>query len=287
MQIVESGSFAAAATRLHITQSSVSARIKELESYFGVPLFTRQRPQKAELTAKGEALLQGARELIAFSQQLRLRVSDDVLSGGVIRLGVVGHLANTNLAQAIVTMRQSYPSLMLDIHVDLSRALLELVDAGKLDAAIVAGNYADDSMVYRDVFSDEFVWMVAGGKDLPNGSLTPEMLARWPILSFNDKSYHYPAIRRWFSDAGVPFVASLTTNNMNLLADLVAAGEGVALLPVSRYKNRLLNGDLKVLPATPSLPPVKFSLAHRVEADKVVTWLAQRFAQTYADLLNH
>ena len=56
VSIVENGGFAAAAERLHTTQSAVSARIKELEKYLGIALFDRSS-HRARLTAKGEELL--------------------------------------------------------------------------------------------------------------------------------------------------------------------------------------------------------------------------------------
>src|SRR5690606_28537669 len=89
VRIVEKGSFAAAAEALHTTQSTVSARVKELEHYFGVELFDRSS-HRAQLTAKGRELFGMSRHVVGELEQLRDRIADKQALTGTLRLGVVG-----------------------------------------------------------------------------------------------------------------------------------------------------------------------------------------------------
>src|SRR5688500_11898957 len=89
VQIVEQGSFAAAADAMHTTQSTVSARVKDLEHYFGVNLFDRSS-HRAKLTPKGRELYAMSRQVVGALEKLRERISDRSSLTGTLRLGVVG-----------------------------------------------------------------------------------------------------------------------------------------------------------------------------------------------------
>lgn len=277
VQIVERGSFAAAAQQLHVTQSTISARIKELEDFFGVPLFRRSKIQKAELTPKGHDLLEGARQLISFAQYLQHQISDKEKLTGLVRLGVVGHLAATSMPYVVSKIRTEYPGIKLVLHVDLTATLLELLRAGKLDAAFVAGRPADHSLICKSLEKDRFVWMASPALNIPKTDITPSDLVAWPILSFSDKSHHYPVIKQWFAEAKTPFSATIASNNMDLLANLAIRGEGVALLPKSRYAKQIAAGDLQVVNTKPESSEVDFYFVYPHDACDMGIWLSSLF----------
>lgn len=277
VQIVERGSFAAAAEQLHVTQSTISARIKELEDFFGVPLFRRSKIQRAELTPKGHDLLEGARQLISFAQYLQHRISDKEKLTGLVRLGVVGHLAATSMPQVVSKIRTEYPGIKLALHVDLTATLLELLHAGKLDAAFVAGLPADPSLICKLLEKDRFVWMASPTLNIPKTDITPSDLVAWPILSFSDKSHHYPVIKQWFAEAKTPFSATIASNNMDLLANLAIRGEGVALLPKSRYAKQIAAGELEVVNTKPESSEVDFYFVYPHDACDTGVWLSSLF----------
>ncbi|NYT59327.1 LysR family transcriptional regulator [Alcaligenaceae bacterium] len=261
VRVVEDGSFAAAAEALHVTQSTVSARIKELENYFGVDVFNRAS-HRAQLTPQGRELYEGAQELIERAGGLRERVGDQRAMAGLLRLGAVGHVASTWLPALLAGLRDQYPALRMRVDVGLSRTLIERVASGRLEAAIVAGELHDPSLHFEPMAQDDFVWMASAGLDIPEEACTPAGLAHWPILSYAEDSHHFPVMRKWFWDSGTSFQPAITTNNMELLARLVIAGQGLAMLPRDYFNEEITAGRLKVLQTEPALESVGFYLVY-------------------------
>lgn len=260
VHIVDAGSFAAAADILHITQSTISARVKELEQYFGVTLFDRSG-HRNQLTQQGQALYFEAQELIEKVHNLREKIGDNERMAGLLRLGVVGYVASTRLPELITILRERYPRLRIRIHVALTQTLLHYLRDGRLDIALVAGAPTDPLLKFEYVTRDTFVWMGSPELNIPEDSLNPKGLANYPILSFSEDSHHYPIVKKWFTDAGVPFKVAISSNNMDVLAKLVVERQGVALLPQSYYSEAISTGKMRALAVEPQVDGVDFFLA--------------------------
>jgi DNA-binding transcriptional LysR family regulator len=264
VRIVEHGSFANAARALHTTQSTVSARVKELERHIGGELFDRSF-HRAALTPRGHELFTYARQLVDFAASLAVPFRDPASVHGLLRMGVVGVVANTWLPRLVEELRARYPGLTLRIDMSLNRTLVERLREGRLDLAIIAGQVGEPGFAARSLGHDEFVWMAGPTLEMPPGTLGPLDLQRWPILSLSEDSFHYPVIERWFRDAGAFFRSAASCNNMNVIAELTAAGLGVSLLPRHCYRADIAAKRLVVLRTAPPIPPVEFSLIHRVD----------------------
>lgn len=264
VRIVEHGSFANAARALNTTQSTVSARVKELERHIGGELFDRTF-HRAALTPRGHELFTFAKQLVDFAASLTMQFRDPASVHGLLRMGVVGVVANTWLPRLVEAMRARYPGLTLRIDMSLTRTLVERLRDGRLDLAIIAGQVGEPGFAAQSLGHDEFVWMASPALGVPRGVLRPRDLQRWPVLSLSEDSFHYPVIERWFRDGGAFFRSAASCNNMNVIAELTAAGLGVSLLPRHCYGSELAARRLVVLDTTPPLPPVEFSLIHRVD----------------------
>ena len=262
VRIVELGSFGAAAEALYASQSTVSARIKDLERHLGAELFDRSF-HRAQLTPKGHELFVHARELVEFTTSLTRQIRDPQAMTGLVHLGVVGVVANTWLPALVSGLRQRFPNVTLRIDASLTKLLMELLREGKLDLAIVAGPVSDPD-VHRDLLGyDEFVWMASPALELPSETLAPLDIARWPVLTFTEDSHHYPVVKNWFREGGAVFRAATSCNNMDVLAALTMRGLGVSLLPRHCYRAELASGRLVELDTTPALARVEFSLVYR------------------------
>lgn len=264
VRIVEQGSFANAARALNTTQSTVSARVKELERYIGADLFDRSR-HRAALTSRGHELFAFARQLVEFADSLTTQFRDPAAVTGMLRLGVVGVVANTWLPKLVAALRGRYPGVSLRIDMSLTRALIERLRDGRLDAAIIAGELTEPGFRAEPLGHDEFVWMASPKLRIPGKVLGPADLGRWPILGLSEDSFHYPVIERWFRDAGAFHRSAASCNNMNVIASLTMAGVGVSLLPRTCYRAEVKARRLVVLRTAPAIPRVPFSLIHRVD----------------------
>lgn len=257
LRIVEVGSFTAAAEALSTTQSTVSARIRELERSLGVELFDRTQ-HRARLTAKGLELLPSAREIVALAANARSRIGDARALSGVIRMGGVGVVALTWLPKLMTAIRSLYPGVSVVLEVALTGSLIDKVRDGELDLALVTGPISETSLASVSLGYDEFVWMAARTLRVPSAPMTPAELAMWPVLGLSTQSHHYPIIERWFRDAGADYNPIISCSNVRVLADLTLAGLGVSLLPRASFAAEIAAGALDVLNTQPRIPPVEF-----------------------------
>ncbi len=270
IHIVGKGSFAAAAEALHTTQSTVSARVKDLEHYLGVELFDRSA-HRASLTAKGRELLVMSQEITGALQRLRERISDQSAITGTLRLGVVGVVAGTWLPSLVRELRMRHPSLQLQLEVNLSKILVRKLHSGaQLDAVVIAGRWEDDELRCEVVGTEKFAWMASPSLGLPQRFHSPFDLAAHPVVGFSAESFHHAVIKAWFSAGGVQYQPTIICNSMEVIARLVAQGQGVGLLPCEYYGEEVALGKLKVLQTEPEIPDVDFTMLSIAKAPTVM-----------------
>ncbi|BEP50716.1 MULTISPECIES: LysR family transcriptional regulator [Variovorax] len=135
LEIVDTRSFQRAAERLHVTQTSVSARVRTLEELLGRPLFVRNKAG-AVLTAAGEQFLPHATMLVQVWERARHQVAVPVGSRAVLAIGCEISLWDPLLLQWLLWMRTAAPQLAIRTEVGFPHDLLDKVAAGVLDMAI-------------------------------------------------------------------------------------------------------------------------------------------------------
>jgi DNA-binding transcriptional LysR family regulator len=262
LRIVELGSFAAAAEALSATQSTISARIRELERSLGVELFDRSQ-HRARLTPKGQELLNPAREIVALASGVRYRIGDSQSLTGVVRMGVVGVVAVMWLPKLMTALREKYPGVAVILDMGLTTSLIAKVRNGDLDLAMVTGPVQEVSLASCSLGYDEFVWMASSSLRVPSSVLTPSELAHWPVLGLSAQSHHYPVIEQWFRDGNADYRPVISCNNVRILGELTVAGLGVSLLPKGSYTGEIQAGKLRVLNTRPKIGPVEFVALHK------------------------
>jgi len=134
--VAEESNFTRAAERVHISQSGVSAQIRQLEHELGTDLFDRSG-RTATLTTAGEAALAHARTALASVAAVREAV-DQVrgLVRGRIQIGMVNSCTTEPLFEALATFHGEYPGIEIVLSEDTSDRLIERVRAGTLELAL-------------------------------------------------------------------------------------------------------------------------------------------------------
>ncbi|MFC5519650.1 LysR family transcriptional regulator [Polaromonas jejuensis] len=136
LEIVETRSFLRAAERLHVTQTSVSARVRTLEELLGRKLFVRNKAG-AVLTPAGEQFLPHATTLLQVWERARHQVAVPAGRRAVLAVGCEISLWDPLLLQWLLWMRAAAPHLAIRTEVGFPQDLLAKVAAGVLDLAIV------------------------------------------------------------------------------------------------------------------------------------------------------
>ncbi|WP_057464704.1 LysR substrate-binding domain-containing protein, partial [Pseudovibrio sp. POLY-S9] len=175
-------SFSKAAEACFITQSTLSASIKQLEGILGCELLDRSG-RTLVLTEAGEKVLERA--------SLLLRDAEDLVQGaraqnkplcGRFRLGVIPSVAPFLLPRFLPQLRELYPELQLFLREDLSRNLMIALREGRIDAALMALPYDTTGFESAEIGSDDFylavpsVHALAGAHEVMMEDLADEVL---------------------------------------------------------------------------------------------------------------
>jgi len=136
LEIVARGSFVAAARRLNVTQTTVSARVHALEERLGRRLFVRNK-SGASLTAGGEQFLRFAPSLVQMWEHARHQVAVPTGRRAVLSVGGELSLWNPFLLDWLVWMKAHAADIALRAQVGLPDELMRQVSEGVLDIAIL------------------------------------------------------------------------------------------------------------------------------------------------------
>ncbi|HUA82133.1 MAG TPA: LysR substrate-binding domain-containing protein [Dyella sp.] len=131
---VELGSFAKAADRLGRSTSAVSAQLKKLEDQAGMPLL-RKAGRGMALTEAGEVMLGYARRLLELNDEAAGALRGAQLEGRV-RLGMQEDFGESVLPEVLGRFKRAHPKLRVEVHIARNAALLQSLQAGRLDLAL-------------------------------------------------------------------------------------------------------------------------------------------------------
>jgi LysR family transcriptional regulator, flagellar master operon regulator len=136
LEIVHTGSFLKAAERLHVTQTTVSARIRTLEEELGRQLFTRNR-NGAALTAAGREFERFAMSFVQIWERARQQLKIPPGRAGAVALGGELSLWTPLLVDWLVWMKRHQPAIAIRAHIGMPDQLLEQLRTGVLDVAVL------------------------------------------------------------------------------------------------------------------------------------------------------
>jgi len=280
----ESLNFRVAAEACFVTQSTLSAGIKELESLLDVELVERDT-RSVRLTDVGNEVVERARTLLAQAQDLVevARLAQKPLSGS-LRLGVIPTIAPFMLPGLLPPLRAAHPDLKLYLREDQTERLLERLRAGDLDVALIALPYDTGELLTRKLFKDEF-WFVARADDplAQAKEVAVRSVREGEILLLEEghclREHAIAACGTRKANAeSMVEATSLTT-----LIQMVEGGLGVTLLPEMTLKAGLLNGTgLVARPFSSQVPARDIALAtrptsaHRHDFDLLAEFIVAR-----------
>lgn len=244
--IARLGSFHGAARHLHVTQPTISARISELEETLGTKLFNRTR-QRAELTQRGRGIVESVERLLRLSDDIALATQGGRTLRGLLRLGAVESVALLTLPRLLPRFVARYPDLKVELTLDVGSELNRKLNAGELDIAVLTDPRVTDAITVESIGRIELAWFAGPHHKLPKRSLEPQDLRDVPILTMPAPSTIYGATMAWFAAGKVEPEHISTCNSLALMARLVGAGQGIAMLPKAMVRNEVESGQLKLI----------------------------------------
>ena len=272
--VAERRHFTQAAADLAVAQPSVSRQIRKLEGELGAPLFQRARGDIA-LTQAGEALLPWAKRVLADVDGARHEVRDLAgLARGRLSVGATPSLTTVVLPALLARFHAEHPGIELVLHEAGSRVLLERLEQGDVELALVILPIQEESFATTPLFREELVLAVPRDHRFARRhSVRVADLRDVPLVMFREGYDLRSVTIAACQQAGFEPIFALEGGEMDGVLRMTAAGLGVAVVPSS-----VIEQDGPLVAIRLADPPLErtVGLAHR--RDWTLSPAAVRFA---------
>ncbi len=226
------GSFVGAAEAVGVTQPTLSAGIKDLETALGATLVERGRTGAVLTPAGVEAAERAMRAVGEVEEMVRAVQTAGEPFSGTFRLGAIPTIAPFLLPRALPLLKRKFPKLRLQMREDLTSRLVDALRARTLDAALIALPYEAHGVATAAIADDEFYLLCPETHPLAKrNDLAPEHLKTEEVLLLEDghclREHALSACQLSPGRRSSEFGAT----SLHTLVQMVAGGMGVTLLP--------------------------------------------------------
>ena len=263
--LAEHGHFGRAAAACHVTQSTLSASIKELENILQASLVDRTK-RRVVLTPLGREIVERARRILRDGEDLveAARAESEPLSG-TLRMGVVPTIGPFLLPNILPRLRRIYPALRLYLVEDLTARLVEELHAGRLDIVLLALPYDCGNVEVRTLFQDPFKVALPHGHPLAGGKTVDlEQLRHTGLLLLKEGHCLRDQALAACGLADRKEIEPVEATSLHTLVQMVDNGLGATLLPQLAIDGGILSGTtLAVLPTAGQQPSREIGLIWR------------------------
>lgn len=226
--VIDDGSIAAAARRMHVTPGAVALRIKALEREFGASLLTRAGHRNAP-TSHALRILPALRELVEQAARIP-ELAAGRQCAGELRLGTIATASTGLLPSLLASFTTFYPAVDLLVEPGASAGLRERVLAGELDAAIIVR--PPQPLRKSERFER---WLVEpltlAVPPSCAGDTAEALLRRMPYIRYDRRSWGGQIADDWLKGQGIAVQSSIELDSLDGIVAMVAAGLGVSIIP--------------------------------------------------------
>lgn len=228
----DAGHFGRAAESCYVTQSTLSAGIRELETLIGVTLVERTR-RVVRFTPLGESIVDKARKVLREADELgdMARAAGRPLSGEM-RMSVIPTIAPFMLPRILPRLRRDYPELKLFLREEPSAAACEALHHGRADCVLLALPYACGDVEIETLFEDRlFVAFPEDEAKRGSGPVVADDIDEARLLLLEDghclkdhalSACNHPELRGQ---------ATMLGTSLHTIVQMVDNGLGVTMLP--------------------------------------------------------
>ena len=236
------GHFGRAAEACYVTQSTLSAGIRELESLLGLTLVERTR-RVVRFTSLGNRIADKAVRVLRETEELAdLARAEGKPLTGEMRMGVIPTIAPFLLPALLPRLRGQWPKLKLFLREEPSAAACEALHRGQLDCVLLALPYACGEVDHADLFDDPLLVAFPDGEAPPGERVDAGTLDAERMLLLEDghclKDHALSACNR----PGLRADATMLGTSLHTLVQMVDNGLGMTFVPQMAVDSGLLAG---------------------------------------------
>ncbi len=238
----EHGHFGKAADASFVTQSTLSAGLRELELLLGLTLVERTR-RVVRFTPLGTKIAEKARKVLRETEELAdmARAEGQPLTGE-LRMGVIPTIAPFLLPAMLPSLRAQFPRLRLFLREDTSQAACDALHRGQLDCVLLAMPYACGDIDHEDLFDDALLVGYPFGEAPAGRTVEASSIDEARLLLLEDghclKDHALAACNR----PELRSAAAMTGTSLHTLVQMVDNGLGLTFLPQMAVDAGLLQG---------------------------------------------
>jgi LysR family transcriptional regulator, hydrogen peroxide-inducible genes activator len=258
------GHFGRAADACFVTQSTLSAGLRELESLIGVVLVERTR-RVVRFTPLGNRIADKAQKILREAEELAdmARAAGKPLSGE-LRMGVIPTIAPFLLPGLLPKLRRQWPDLKLYLREETSQAACDSLHRGQVDCVLLALPYGCGEVDHAELFEDRLlVAFPPGAEDLPS-EVAPAAIDEDKLLLLEDghclKDHALAACNR----PELRAEATMMGTSLHTLVQMVDNGLGTTIVPEMAVNAGILDGtNIVVRPLAADHPARRIALIWR------------------------
>ena len=246
-----------AASRLGISQPSLTLAMQRLERTIGVPLLVRSK-KGVFLTPAGQRLLEHSKQLVETWENVRTRtIESHTQIKGRVTLGCHPSVALYSLPLFLSEIMHNHPELEIKLEHNLSRIITEDVIQARIDLGIVINPLRHPDLVISELAKDTVtLWKSSHCSNKSTLIYDPELLQTQSLLKKIKKN-------------SSSFNRTITSSNLEVIAQLTNSGCGVGILP-TRVAKRDPHANIHPIKDAPRFQD-SICCAYRVENQKVAT----------------
>ena len=260
--VADCGSFTAAASRLHSTQSTISQKIRRLETLAGHRLLERGH-RDVQPTDAGHTVLGHARRMLGVNDELLQALAGETVAT-TLRLGVPEDFVNARTTGMLATFSRRHPQVRLEISSGLSRDLAHGFDHGELDLVLVKQRRNSRPSVY--CWPEPLHWIDSARAPCSAADVLP-------LVTFPPRGLYRDEMLHVVETLGRRWRIAFTSSSLSGIQGAVADGIGISLLP-----RRAVRADHRIIDGVHGLPLIdnyEIGILFRDTADEGVHALAR------------
>jgi len=236
------GHFGRAAEASFVTQSTLSAGLRELENLLGVVLVERTR-RVVRFTPLGSKIAEKALRVLRESEELTdMARAEGKPLHGELRLGVIPTIAPFLLPAMLPRLRGEWPNLKLFLREETSQAACDALHRGQLDCVLLAMPYSCGDVDKAPLFDDRLFVAFPRGEAPPEAIVEPGAIDEHRLLMLEDghclKDHALAACNRPEMRAE----ATMMGTSLHTLVQMVDNGLGVTFVPGMAIEAGILDG---------------------------------------------